>query len=102
MENKNLPAFPISSSSNETGTYSLLDARSGFDYIGLTKREWMAAHVDVSNEMVNSSIAFIEALMGKQPPSSHLENFAYWNEAEAKLRVMKADALIAELSKPQP
>lgn len=84
-ENKNEAAFPVHADT--------------ISRCGLTKREWMAAHINVSNEMENSSIAFISELMGKQPPAGTMENRAYWNEAEAKLRVMKADALLAELSK---
>lgn len=94
MENKNQPAFPVLEL-KQLGDKLLLDCAAA----GVTKREWMAAHINVSNEMENSSIAFISELMGKQPPAGTMENHAYWNEAEAKLRVMKADALLAELSK---
>jgi hypothetical protein len=79
MDNKNSPAFPV-----------------------LSKRELIAARIDVSKDFENYSAAFFTELMGKQPPSGHLENYAYWNKAEAKLRVMKADALLNELSKTQP
>ena len=97
MDNKNTPAFPVLEL-KQLGDKMLLDCTGA----GVSKREWMAAHIDVSSEMENSSIAFIEALMGKRPPSGHLENHAYWTEAEAKLRVMKADALLNELSTTQP
>jgi hypothetical protein len=97
IENKNQPAFPVLEL-KQLGDKMLLDCAAA----GVTKREWMAAHVNVSNEMENSCITFITELMGKQPPSGSMANHVYWTEAEAKLRVMKADALLAELSKPQP
>jgi hypothetical protein len=82
--NKNMPAFPVT---------------ENIGINGVTKREWMAAHVNVANELENLSIGFIKELMGKEPPAGTMENHAYWNEAEAKLRVMKADAILTELSK---
>lgn len=97
MDNKNTPAFPVLEL-KQFGDKLLLDCTGA----GVSKREWMAAHIDVANEMENSSIGFIKELMGKEPPSGILENNAYWMEAEAKLRVIKADALLNELSKTQP
>jgi hypothetical protein len=96
MDNKNQPAFP---DTRRAAAQSFTNQAPEDMPIGLTKREWMVAHIDVTNEMENSSLAFIAELMGKQPPSGTMENHAYWNEAEAKLRVMKADALLTELSK---
>jgi hypothetical protein len=85
IENNNMPAFPISCGANETGIYSLLDARYGFDHIGLTKREYFA----------------VIALQGL------LSNPNYFTlttriEIVASDAVTLADALFAELSKPQP
>jgi hypothetical protein len=94
MENKDMPAFPVVEQT-KNGDKMLLDCTAS----GVTKREWMAALINVANEMENSSISFIKELMGKEPPTGTMENHAYWNEAEAKLRVMKADALLTELSK---
>jgi len=96
MSNKNLSAFP---DPRRAAAQSFSNQAPEDFPTGLTKREWMVAHINVTNEMENSSLTFIAELMGKQPPSGIMENHAYWNEAEAKLRVMKADALLAELSK---
>jgi hypothetical protein len=95
-DNKNLPAFP---DTRRAAEQSFSNQNPDQWPTGLTKREWMAAHINVANEVENSSLAFIAELMGKQPPTGTMENHAYWNEAEAKLRVMKADAILAELSK---
>lgn len=46
-DNKNLPAFPISCGANETGIYSLLDARVGSDCVGVTKLEFFACNAPV-------------------------------------------------------
>lgn len=65
----------------------------------LTKRELIAAQIDVSKDLENWSTGFLEKLVGRSIPRDNIENYKWWAEAEAKLRVMKADALLAELSK---
>lgn len=76
-ENKDTPLFPV-----------------------LSKRELIAAHIDVSKDMETWSVAFFKELMGTDIPTAKIDNVKWWAEAEAKLRVIKADALIVELSKP--
>lgn len=68
----------------------------------LSKRELIATHIDVSKDMENWSVAFFNDLMGSKPPTNQLENYKWWANAEAKIRLIKADALLFELSTPQP
>jgi hypothetical protein len=68
----------------------------------LSKRELIAAHIDISKDMENMSVGFFKQLMGRDIPTSEIDNFMWWAEAEAKIRVIKTDALLNELSKPQP
>lgn len=78
-ENKDTPVFPV-----------------------LGKRELIAAHIDVSKDMDSMSIVFFKELMGTDIPASKIDNFKWWAAAEAKVRLIKADALLLELSKSQP
>lgn len=68
-------------------------------YAGLSKREWVAAMLDVSDELVNRSMSYFEYLLGRPQPNNEEGSVLFWAEAEAKLRVIKADALLKELSK---
>lgn len=69
----------------------------------LSIRELIAATINVYADVENYSVDFFKNIMGKEVPlNDPIGNYKYWAEAEAKLRVIKADALIAELSNPQP
>jgi hypothetical protein len=70
--------------------------------VSLSKRELIAAMIDISKDVEGKSTASIEALMGETIPNGRIENYKYWARVEAKMRVIKADALLNELSKPQP
>ena len=70
-------------------------------YNGLTKREMMAATVSIGS-IEKWSQELTEALAGYSEPSYSKEPLKYMQflcDAEAKLRTMKADALIAELNR---
>lgn len=94
IDNKNQPAFPISEESTDRIDQGIKI------YTGLTKRELIASQLDVSEEIVNRSISYFESLLGRSQPSNEEGSVLFWAEAEAKLRVIKADALLSELSKP--
>lgn len=70
-------------------------AYSGNEF-GLTKREYFAAHVHLTEDEVSYGRA--KFIMGSEPPNDVAENRKWWFAAEAKLRVMKADALIEALN----
>lgn len=98
-----MPAFPVEMTSDENGMFTGAQTGNARGFaIGLSKREYLAALIDVSKDIDGHSVDFIKALVGRDIPKTHLENLKFWAEAEAKLRVIKADALLLELSKPQP
>ena len=67
---------------------------------GLTKREHFAVHADVTDEMVDMKREFIATLINRDIDNSDaLDIIRAHCECEAVLKVMKADALIAELNK---
>jgi hypothetical protein len=88
-DNKNLPAFPISCGVNETGIYSLLDARVGSDCVGLTKREQIAA----------MALQGLLANPDYNCPSRPKDIVTTMNTAKAAIHY--ADALLNELSTTQ-
>ena len=90
MDNKDKMAFPF----YEPGT--------GFGSVseGLTKRELWATMVDVSKDIENMSTGLVERLVGRPRPDDSVDYYLWRAEVEAKMRVIKADALLAELSKP--
>ncbi len=65
--------------------------------IGLTKREYFAAHIEVTEYDLSYDTA--KGLMNdSDAPSEKLANMKWWFTAKAKLKVMKADALIEALN----
>lgn len=104
IDNKDMPAFPQSVSANEVGIYLATSANieDNAQVTGLTKRELIAAHIDCSKDIDDYPIAFFKELLGRDMPDNQIEKYKYFAEAEAKLRVIKADALLSELSKTQP
>lgn len=86
MENKDMPAYPQSVSANEMGIYWATDANVSdkSTVTGLTKREEFAK-------------AAMQGLL-----SSHYPDQQIYHGSVAAQAVIAADALLAELSKPQP
>ena len=64
--------------------------------IGLTKREYFAAHIEITED--EFSYELVKVIMNSEPPSERLANMKWWFTAKAKLKVMKADALIEALN----
>lgn len=91
-----MPAFPILEL-KEMGDEFLLDSKSD----GLTKREMIAAKMDVKSEVADYSLDFLQKLVGRERPSSvnPYDVLAWDAEAEAIMRVIKADALFRQLEK---
>lgn len=93
MTNGNDPIQPLSWKERPDGVPQL-----NTDNNGLSKREYFAAmrkppeHESVITKMV------AEAVMGTPAPSGVLENIKWWIEAEEKIAVMHADALINALN----
>lgn len=100
MDNKNQPAFPVEVSYRSDGSiYGIQTGNeSGFE-AGLTKREIISATISMGNEMESYSPKTLVELVGRPIPSEPLANVQFWAEAEAKIRVIKADALLAELER---
>lgn len=106
MENKDLPAYPL------RGADGVLFCNAGIDQdyisthkpmIGLSKRELIAATIGYEDN--NYTPDYATAISGIPSPNDlrdYVAWFKYWNAIEAFIRVSKADALLAELSKPQP
>lgn len=68
-------------------------------YSGLTKREYFASKVTVQNDEL---IDYAEIITrGLIPGGRTEETIKQWFEIEAKLKVMKADALIKALNKDE-
>lgn len=92
MKNGDMPASPVSTPINSDEVFN-----------GLTKRELLAAHQSVPNDL---SMSWGELMVGPCPCRD--DNGAlvfddavvrWWAQVEAKYRVVYADALLAELEK---
>lgn len=93
--NKDMPAFP-------TISWDQLPNGNVVQYTdqpGLTKREQIAAMIDCSKDIDDYPVAFFKELIGRDMPENQIEKYKYFAECEAMLRVIKAEALLAELSK---
>lgn len=69
---------------------------------GLTKLEYIATHIPVkykNSQLDEWSYELLTELMGRPSTSDIHEQFQWWAEAEAKIRIIKAKALLAELEK---
>jgi len=93
MDNKNQPAYPVSEEVTERIDQDIKI------YTGLTKREWLAATLDISKDLTDLPFGMVQKLIGRPMPTDQIEAINYWAEIDAKLRVIKADALLKELSK---
>jgi hypothetical protein len=91
MDNKNTPAFPLPVSANEDGIYTLLDAGKNSNLTGLSKREMFA-------------MAAMQGILSnhwcQNDYKNHIDALSY--SEVASQAVGYADALLNELSKPQP
>lgn len=89
------PAFP------KTGRVSSENRRVEDGQVGMTLRDYFAAHASITVDIeadgcINDRLAW--NLMDRKAPSwdsDYLAAREYWAEAEARLRYMKADAMIA-------
>lgn len=66
---------------------------------GLTKREYFACNITVNIDDYGYEMA--KQLMDSESPKDRLENIKWWTEAEARMKVLKADALIKALNNEQ-
>ncbi|WP_407522720.1 hypothetical protein PDL71_15580 [Lacibacter sp. MH-610] len=62
----------------------------------LTKREYFAAITPITIDDIPLPIA--KLIMGNKPPDETMENVLWWADAEARYKVIKADALIKALN----
>lgn len=103
MNNSNQPASPVEC------TYDVFDNVKGAQTgnttgweMGLSKREYFAIHASLSDSLGGFSTGFVEKLLGEKMPDAELqanEYFQWWAKGEARIRRLKADALLAELNK---
>lgn len=103
MDNNNQPAFPSQYSCLEEGSFGGTPVTVERTCFGLSKLEYIATHINVSNDLDGFSGSTMGQLLGRPLPGASDKNpndaIEWWFEAEAKLRVMKAKALLAELEK---
>lgn len=66
---------------------------------GLTKREYFASNITVNIDDYGYEVA--KQFMDSEVPKDRLENLKWWMEAEARMKVLKADALIKALNNEQ-
>ena len=66
---------------------------------GLTKREYFASNITVDIDDYGYEVA--KQLMDSEAPKDRLKNIKWWMEAEARMKVLKADALIKALNNEQ-
>lgn len=64
---------------------------------GVTIREQFALHLNEATD--GWSVKSVIEFMGKECPTDIRGNIEYWAEFKAKIQVIAADALIAELNK---
>lgn len=95
-DNKNLPAFP---DTMRAAPQSYLNQNPEDWPTGLTKREYITTAIDVSSDMENMSTGLKEKLVGRGMPDESIEYYHWLAAVEAKMRIIKADAVLTELSK---
>lgn len=105
MNNKDMPAFPVECSYNEDGSTPRgvqTTNYSGWEK-GFSKRELISAtiSIDQKEEILCFSAAGIKEILGRDLSTSLMQKLRDFAEVEAKIRVMKADALLTELSKSE-
>jgi hypothetical protein len=65
---------------------------ANFGDCGMSLRDYFAAKAPVNGEI---AIESAKKLTGRPPPNDFVENIVYWNEVDAKIRYMWADAMLA-------
>ena len=95
MNNSDMPAMPAEQS---TEHFSLASTHYS---TGLTKREYMTAHMTVGvGEIEFADTAALGRFIGREFDSNDImESLKAYAEANAKFAVMKVDARLKELSK---
>jgi hypothetical protein len=97
MYNENQPAFP---DTRRAAAQSYTNQAPEDLPTGLTKLEYIATHISVAENADSFGNDVLAALVGRVMPTDQtIEFIQWWAEAEAKVRVMKAKALLTELSK---
>lgn len=86
----NEPAFPADAQNQTTGDI--------FYYSGITLRQYYAGLINVSDNDYTTNQA-LKLMAVENSPDDPIEALKFWNSVEAKIKVMKADALINELNK---
>lgn len=74
-------------------------------YPGMSTRTWLAGMATIDEGDWPNSMRNLELVMGRPCPDyagKPIEHLAYRLEFEAKIKVAKADALLAELEKEKP
>lgn len=93
MENKDQPAYPALDTTSIGGQPAL-----ELKHEGLTKRELIAAMMQP--EPNNYTIETMEKIMGSTLPDftkDPIGNIIWYAELDAKLKIIKADALLKQL-----
>jgi hypothetical protein len=98
MDNKNQSAFP---DTRRAAAQSFSNQAPEDLPVGLTKLEYIATHITLSENVDGFTNTTLANLVGREmpPAGDSIKYVEWWAEAEAKVRVMKAKALLTELSK---
>jgi len=93
MRNADMPAMPNALAYPSNDGYMIT--------LGLTKREYFAAHMQIdSDEIEFHNQATLESFLGRTVDHGDFTDMMRAAcEVDAKFRLMKADALLAELEK---
>jgi len=91
IKNADMPAMPI-----ELSGFGQYEPEA---YIGLTKRETLAINANVDNSKFTTREALVEFAGRDYDDQDVIDSLKFTFEVEAKLKVMAADALLAELEK---
>jgi hypothetical protein len=88
------PAFPNPALANESCSFSS-------DVTGMTLRDWFAGQQQITDEELGEAKA--ATIMGSKPPAWGPDTatacIEWWSAAEARLKYIKADAMIAARAK---
>ena len=83
--------------------YPQMDAEPGFNASerGMSLRDWFAGTLQLTSDDFPGNMDSAQKLVGRElPPHGSIEEVLAWRyELEAKIRGMKADAMLAEREK---